>query len=106
MKEVTENIIKNPVLVRDELTDVLRSGARKLLKEALEVEIESFMEEYKDIKLNNGHQRMVRNGYSASRSILTSLGEIDIQVPRAMDRLNKDQYHSKILPPYLRKAKN
>ena len=38
--------------VDDPITDILRSGARKLLAEALEVEIESFLAMYTDMNLH------------------------------------------------------
>ena len=109
MRNDNEKSFNNPALVNDTLTDVLRSGARKLLKEALEVEIETFIQEYKELRLNNGHQRIVRNGYNNPRKILSGIGEIDLQVPRAVDRGDEKEsiiYHSKILPPYLRKTKS
>jgi len=36
--------------VDDPLTDVLCTGARKLLTEALEAEIEGFLSQYRDLK--------------------------------------------------------
>lgn len=109
MRDSNKKSFNNPALVKDVLTDVLRSGARKLLKEALDIEVEAFIQEYKELRLNNGHQRIVRNGYSNPRKILSGIGEINLQVPRAVDRGNKKEaiiYHSKILPPYLRKTKS
>ena len=44
--------LKKPELVEDVLTKELRNGARRLLKEALEVEIEAFIEEYQDLRLS------------------------------------------------------
>ncbi len=43
--------LKKPVsFVEDPLTDILRSGARQLLAEALEAEIEAHLSKYKKLK--------------------------------------------------------
>ncbi len=79
------------------------------MKEALEVEIEAFIEGYQDLLLPNGYQRIVRNGYHKERQVQTGIGEVTARVPRATDRAkdNKNFYfQSKILPPYLRKTKS
>ena len=58
--------------------------------------------------MENGYRRIVRNGYSKPRKILSRIGEIDIRVPRAIDRVNEEElikYHSKIVPPYIRKIR-
>jgi hypothetical protein len=44
------------------LTAVLRDGARKLLAEALEAEIEGFIEQFRGLKDSTGRQRIVRRG--------------------------------------------
>ena len=101
--------LKKPELVGDVLTEVLRNGARKLLKEALEVEIEAFIEEYQDLRLPNGYQRIVRNGYHNERKVQTGIGDVPAKVPRAADRAKGNEniyFQSNILPPYLRKTKS
>ena len=55
--------------VDDPLTDVLRTGARKLLTEALETEIEGFLSQYRDLRDSQDRQRVVRNGYLPERDI-------------------------------------
>jgi len=60
-----DNVIdfKKPELfVDDPITDVLRKGARKLLIEGLEAEIEGFLSHYRELRDNQEHQRVVRNG--------------------------------------------
>ncbi|RZB35162.1 MAG: hypothetical protein SRB1_00930 [Desulfobacteraceae bacterium Eth-SRB1] len=61
-----DNVIelKNPEpFIDDPITEILRNGARKLLAEALEAEIESFLSQYADFKDDQGHMRVTRNGY-------------------------------------------
>ena len=65
-----DNVIefkKPEPFVDDPITDVLRTGARKLLTEALEAEIEGFLPQYRDLKDNQDRRRVVRNGYLPER---------------------------------------
>jgi putative transposase len=108
-----DNVIqlKKEPFIDDPITDILRSGARKLLAEALEAEIETFLCQYKDLKYDQNRQRVVRNGYLPERDIQTGVGPVSVKVPRARDR-QPDQdsepirYHSSLLPRYLRKTKS
>jgi putative transposase len=95
----------------DPVTEVLRTGARKLLRQALEAEIESFLSQYRDLKDHQACQRVVRNGYLPERDIQTGIGQISVKVPRARDRepdheSGSIRFSSSLLPPYLRKTKS
>jgi putative transposase len=97
--------------VDDPITDVLRTGARKLLTEALQAEIEGFLLQYRDLKDNQDHQRVVRNGYLPERQIQTAIGPVTVKVPRARDRQPDHEsgpirFKSSLLPPYLRKTRS
>ena len=67
--------------VDDPITDVLRTGARKLLTEALEAEIEGFLSQYRELRDNQDRQRVVRNGYLPEREIQTGIGPVAVKVP-------------------------
>jgi len=97
--------------VDDPLTNVLRTGARKLLAEALEAEIEDYLSRYKDLKDHQDRRRVVRNGYLPEREIQTGIGPVSVKVPRARDRQSDHgsgpiRFTSCLLPPYLRKTKS
>jgi hypothetical protein len=49
--------------VRDALTEVLRSGARELLQQAIEAEEAEFLAQHPELKDEQQHQRIVRNRY-------------------------------------------
>jgi len=104
--------LKKPeTFIDDPITDILRSGAKKLLAEALEAEIESFLAMYADFKDNQGHQRITRNGYLPEREIQTGIGPVAVKVPRVRDRGSSDAtdrifFSSTLLPPYLRRTKS
>ena len=79
--------LKKPdVFVDDPLTDILRQGARKLLTQALEAEIEIFVHQYKELVDELGRQRVVRNGYLPKREIQTGIGPVPVKAPRVRDR--------------------
>ena len=94
----------------DPLTEILRLGARRLLAEAVEAEVESFLADYRQERDEQGRQRVVRNGYLPEREIQTGLGGVPVKVPRVRDRAGSKegalQFRSKLVPPYLRRAKN
>ena len=102
---------KPETFVDDPLTELLRNGARKLLAEALEVEIELFLSQYKELTDGNGKMRLVRNGYLPEREIQTGIGPVKVKAPRARDRKPNAitggiKFNSAILPPYLRRSKS
>ena len=104
--------IKKPEgFVSDPITELLRNGAKKLLVEALEAEIESFLNQYKNLKDTRGRQRITANGYLPEREIQTGIGPVSVKVPRARDREpdNKSQplrFSSSLVPPYLRRTRS
>jgi putative transposase len=109
-----DNVIalkKPEPFVDDPITDVLRRGARKLLAEALDAEIESFLSQYADLKDEQGHKRVTRNGHLPERAIQTGIGPVPVKVPRVRDRQPEHEpgpirFNSSLIPPYLRKTKS
>ena len=94
---------------RDVLTDVLRHGARKLLSQAIEAEVQDWIEQHAGHRDSQGRQQVVRNGYMPERTILTGIGAVEVKQPRVRDRRPKEEregFCSQILPPYLRKTKS
>lgn len=93
---------------RDLLTDLLRDGAKKLIQEAVEAELESFLAEFREKRLPNGHQAIVRNGHLPEREIQTGVGSVPVRVPKVRDKRtsskSKVKFNSKLVPPYLRKS--
>ena len=86
------------------LDDLARQGAKKVLMQALELEVEDFIQANKHEIDENGHRRVVRNGRAQSRSLTFSGGTIDIEAPRVNDRRAGKKFSSEILPTYLRKS--
>jgi putative transposase len=92
--------------VADPLTEVLRSGARELLQQAVEAEVAEFVARHRELKDERQRQRVVRNGYRPERTIQTGIGEVAVQGPRARDRQGELKFHSSILPAYLRRTRS
>ena len=97
--------------VDDPLTEVIRKGARILLAEAMEVEIEIVVEGYKALRLVDGRQQITTNGDLPEGTIQTDIGGMSVNAPRIRNSADKEsnsliESRSSILPPYLRKSKS
>ena len=95
----------------DPLTEVIQAGAQALLRTAIQAEVSGFISEYTHLLDEEGRQRLVRHGFLPAREMMTGIGKVSVQVPRVRDRgSNSDgskiKFASKIIPPYLRKAKS
>lgn len=52
----------------DALSDLIRRGARQIIAQAVEAELQEFLEQYQDRRDEQGRQ-VVRNGYLPERTI-------------------------------------
>ena len=108
MNDSTINAVSTPEdRAQDPLTDLLRSGARDLIKQAVEAELATMLSEYKDHKLPDGRQTVVRNGYLPERTVQTGIGDVEVKVPKVRDRSGSGiKFSSTLLPPYLKRSRN
>ena len=93
----------------DPLTDLLRSGAQRLIEQAVEAELAVLLEAYTCDKTGDSRARLVRHGHLPEREVITGIGAVPVKVPRVRDRGDgeeKVRFTSTLLPPYLRKAKS
>lgn len=99
-----------PGTFTDSLTEVLRTGARALLAQAVETEVAGFLAAHVDRRTDDGRRRLVRHGYLPERSIMTGIGPVEVRLPRVRDRVGADgdriRFTSAILPPYARRSKS
>ncbi len=70
---------------RSVLDDLAREGARRMLKEALEVEVEEFVARHKHIVDEEGRRQVVRNGFLPEREVFTGAGSLEVRQPRVRD---------------------
>ena len=93
----------------DPLTDLLRQGARDLIAQAVEAELNGFLAAHADQTDGSGRRRLVRHGHLPEREVQTGIGAVPVNVPRVRDRAPEGgrlKFTSTILPPYLRRAKS
>lgn len=91
----------------DPLTEVLRQGAKRLLAQAIEAEVQTLLACYANERDDQGRQAVVRNGYLPEREVQTGIGALPVRVPRVRDRRGQGiRFHSSILPPYMRRSRS
>jgi hypothetical protein len=64
------------------LEEIVREGARKMLHQAIESEVEEFIKQCNNSKDENGPMTVKRNGYLPEREIQTGVGPIKVKKPR------------------------
>jgi len=106
MKKLVLSQNKNPsgISVRSALEEVLRNGARKMLQEAIEVEMAEYVHNCQTLRDEMNKRMVIRNGYLPKRSILTGIGSLSIHQPRVRDKRKTTSFSSAILPKYKRRT--
>jgi transposase-like protein len=103
--------LRQPDEVDDPLTAILRSGARRLLAQAVEAEAEAFLAEMKGVRLADGRERVVRHGHGPERLVQTGLGPVAVRRAKLRDRGAGDgaeriRFTSAILPRWARRTRS
>ena len=112
MKEISNIVpLRQPAEIDDPLTNILRTGARQLLAQAVEVEAETFLAAMKDLKLADGRDRVVRHGHGPTRTIQTGIGPVDVNRVKIRDRGatsdgERIRFTSAILPLWARRTRS
>ena len=103
---------RQPDEIDDPLTAVLRSGARRLLAQAIEAEAEAFLAEMKGERLADGRERVVRHGHGPERLVQTGIGPVEVQRVKLRDRAageagaGRISFTSAILPRWARRTRS
>ena len=110
MTNSTVTPLVQPGAFSDLLTEVLRSGARRLLAHAVEAEVSGFIDAHAGDRLDDGRARIVRHGHLPERDIQTGIGAVRIQQPRVRDRGEdgsaRIHFSPSILPKHARRTKS
>ena len=112
MKEISNVVpLRHPDEIDDPLTNILRTGARQLLAQAVEIEAETFLAAMKDLKLADGRDRVVRHGHGPTRTIQTGIGPVDVNRVKLRDRGatsdgERIRFTSAILPLWARRTRS
>jgi transposase-like protein len=92
------------------IDEIVREGARRMLAEALRAEVDDYIARFAEVRDENGHRLVVRNGSHAARDVLTSAGSVPVVAPRVNDKRvdpetgERQRFSSAILPPWARKT--
>jgi putative transposase len=91
----------------DPLTELLRTGARHLIQQAVEVELHELLSEHADRRLSDGRAGVVRNGHLPEREIQTGLGPVTVKIPKVRAKTGEPvTFRSALVPPYVRKTQS
>jgi len=92
------------------LDRLAREGARRMLEQALEAEVEAYIDRHREARDVDGRALVVRNGRAQARSVVVGAGVLDVRTPRVNDKRvvegERQKFTSEILPPYLRKSQS
>ena len=92
------------------IDDIVRDGARRMLAAALEAEVAAYIDAHADLRDEQGHRLVVRNGHAVPRQVLTSSGAVEVRAPRVNDKRvdevtgQRRKFASVILPAWCRKS--
>jgi len=101
--------LRQPDGTDDPLTAVLRSGARRLLAQAVEAEAEAFLAMMAGARLPDGRERIVRHGHGPERAVQTGIGPVEVRRVKLRDRGagengQRIRFTSAILPRWARRT--
>jgi transposase-like protein len=92
------------------IDEIVREGARRMLAEALQAEVDAYIAAHAGERDENGRRLVVRNGSHEPREVLTSAGAVEVTAPRVNDKRTdpvtgeRKRFSSAILPPWARKT--
>ena len=70
----------------DPLTELLRAGARQLIHQTVEAELQELIEAHCDRHTADGKAGVVRDGYHPERELQTGMGPVVRKLPQLSDR--------------------
>jgi transposase-like protein len=110
-RDTTVIAFRQPDAIDDPLTELVREGARRMLAQVLIAEADAFVALWKDVKLPDGRDRIVRHGHGPHRAIQTGVGPIEVRRAKVRDRGEvgreaKIRFSSAILPKWARRTKS
>ncbi|MEX0827460.1 MAG: transposase, partial [Haliea sp.] len=89
------------------MTELLRTGARQLLQQAIEAEVQELLAAHSARLLEDGRAGVVRNGHLPEREIQTGIGPVTVRIPKVRAKTGEPvTFRSALVPPYVRKAQS
>jgi len=91
----------------DLLTELLRAGARQLIEQAVEAELQELLEQHSERRTADGQAGVIRNGYLPERELQTGVGPVTVRIPKVRAKTGDPvTFRSALVPPYVRKTKS
>ncbi len=89
----------------DVVTELVRTGARRILAQDLKLEVEGFLAQYEGQYAGNGLRAVVRSGWQTERDIQTGTGPVSARIPKVRSNTGEPvSFRSALIPPYVRKT--
>ncbi|EOA8958792.1 transposase [Vibrio harveyi] len=99
---MTDNTVVSLNTPQDPLTELIRQGARDLIAQAVEAELQQLLVQHQNTMID-GKQAIVRNGFLPERILQTGVGNVEVQIPKVHDRSGHGvKFNSSLIPPYLK----
>jgi len=92
------------------IDQIVREGAQQMLAAALQAEVAAYVEQFADVRGEDGRRLVVRNGSALPRTVVTSAGAVEVTAPRVNDKRTdpgsgeRMRFSSAILPSWARKT--
>ncbi len=103
---MTDNTVVSLNTPQDPLTKLIRQGARGLIAQAVEAELQQLLAQHRNVMVDS-KQAIVRNGFLPERTLQTGVGDVEVQLPKVRERSgNGVKFNSNLIPPYLKRTKS
>ena len=76
-RDTTVIAFRQPNHINDPMTELAREGARRMLAQVLVAEADAFVAMWKDLKLPDGRDRIVRHGHLRDPAALCVAGRLE-----------------------------
>src|SRR5512146_1905707 len=108
-RDTTVIRLRPPDAIDEPLSELAREGARRMLGQVLIAEADAFVAMWKDVRLPDGRDRVVRHGHGPERAIQTGIGPVAVRRAKVRDRGAESageriQFTSAILPRWARRT--
>ena len=100
---------QHPFQDASELDAYVRQAARNMIQQAIDLEVQEFLDAHAGRVDAQGRRYVVRNGHLPERQFLVAAGPVQVRQPRVRDtspnREDRVVFNPKLLPRYLRRSK-
>ena len=92
--------LKDRAIGLDPLTELLRTGAQRLIHQAVELELQELLARHSDRLTDDGRAGVVRNGYLPERELQTGIGPVKVKIPKVRAKAGEAvTFRSALVPP-------